>query len=251
MPLRRVSSDMLLFDLPGGRRSQQHATLIQARIPSTGCVLFHTGQSHVESLEFDRQAAMVDSQAVENRGVQVVDVDRVLDDVVAEVVGFAVHDTRLDAATRHPDREAARMMVATVVLARQIALAVDGAAKLTAPDNQRVVQQPALFRDPGPAHRPADRCRDIDWARSPATLACWSQPRWKICTNRTSRSAMRRASRQLAANVPGFCTSGPYMSSTCCGSSEMSVSSGTEVCMRYAISYWAMRACVSASPISR
>ncbi len=32
---------------------------------------------------------------------------------------------------------------------------------------------------------------------------CWSQPRWKSWMNRTPRSASRRASRQLAAKVPG------------------------------------------------
>ena len=49
---------------------------------------------------------MVDAQAVQDRGVQVVDVDRVLDDVVAEVVGLAVDDARLDAAAGEPDGEA-------------------------------------------------------------------------------------------------------------------------------------------------
>ena len=80
-------------------------------------------------------------------------------------------------------------------------------------------------------------------------LPCWSQPRWKIWTNRTSRSASRRASRAQRANVPGLCTSGPYMSRMCLGSFEMSISSGTEVCIRKAISYWAIRAWVSGSAI--
>ena len=60
--------------------------------------------------------------------------------------------------------------------------------------------------------------------------------------NGTPRSAIRRASRQLSAKVPGFVTSGPYMSRVLFGSLAMSTSSGTEVCMRNAISYWAMRA---------
>ena len=45
---------------------------------------------------------------------------------------------------------------------------------------------------------------------------------------RTPRSASRRASRQLAANVPGLRASGPYSSKVCAGSFERSVSSGTE-----------------------
>ena len=45
---------------------------------------------------------------------------------------------------------------------------------------------------------------------------------------RTPRSASRRASRQLAAKVPGFFASGPYISSTDSGSPLRSVTSGTD-----------------------
>ena len=55
-------------------------------------MLFDAGEPHVEALELEGQAAVVDAQAVQDRGVEVVDVDRVLDDVVAEVVGLAVDD---------------------------------------------------------------------------------------------------------------------------------------------------------------
>ena len=64
---------------------------------------------------------------------------------------------------------------------------------------------------------------------------------------RTPRSARRRASRQFDANVPGFCTSGPYRSRTCFGSLEISPTSGTLVCKRYAISYCSMRDSISGS----
>ena len=42
------------------------------------------------ALEFEGQPLVVDAQAVQNGGLQIVDVDRVGDDVVAEVVGLAV-----------------------------------------------------------------------------------------------------------------------------------------------------------------
>ena len=47
---------------------------------------------------------VVDAQQVQDRGVQVVDVDRFFDDVVREVVGLAVGDARLDAAAGQPHR---------------------------------------------------------------------------------------------------------------------------------------------------
>ena len=170
----------------------------------TGCVLLDAGQAHVEALELVGQAAVVDAEAVEDGGVQVVDVDRVANDVVAEVVGLAVGPARLDAAAGHPDGEALGVVVAAVVVLREPALAVDGAGRTRRP------------RRPG-CRRAGPRClRSVirawqGWStsrhwlgRSPARLPCWSQPRWKIWTNRTSRSASRRASRQLAAKVPGF-----------------------------------------------
>ena len=71
----------------------------------------------------------------------VVDVHRVGDDVVAELVGLAVHDAGLDAGACHPDGKTLGMVVAAVVVARELALAVDRAAEFAAPDDQRVVQQ--------------------------------------------------------------------------------------------------------------
>src|SRR2546430_7472178 len=65
---------------------------------------------------------------------------------------------------------------------------------------------------------------------------------------RTPRSASRRASRQLAAYVPGFRESGPYSSKVDSGSFDRHMRSRTEVCMRYAISYCATRVSISGSP---
>ena len=64
------------------------------------------------------------------RGVQVVDVDPVLDDVEAEVVGLAERDARLDAAAGQPHGEGVGVVVAAVVAA----LDHRRAAELAAPD---------------------------------------------------------------------------------------------------------------------
>ena len=50
----------------------------------------HVGQPVVAALELEGQPRVVDAEQVQDRGVQVVDVDRVGGDVVAEVVGLAV-----------------------------------------------------------------------------------------------------------------------------------------------------------------
>ena len=108
-------------------------------------VPMHVGQAEVAALVLERQLLVVDPQQVEDRRVEVVDFDRVDRDVVTVGVGLTVRRARLDAAARQPDRIAARVMVATEALFRELALAVVCAAKLAAPDHQRVVEQTATL----------------------------------------------------------------------------------------------------------
>jgi hypothetical protein len=56
------------------------------------------GEAHVEAAEGIGEARVVDAEDVEHRGVQVAEMDRVLGDVVAEVVDAAVFCTRLNGA---------------------------------------------------------------------------------------------------------------------------------------------------------
>ena len=102
----------------------------------------HVGQAEVAALEAVGQPRVVEAEQVQHRGVQVVDVDPVLDDVEAEVVGLAERDARLDPAAGQPHREGVRVVVAAVVAP----LDHRRAAELAAPDDQRVVEQPALLQ---------------------------------------------------------------------------------------------------------
>ena len=82
---------------------------------------------------------------MEESGVKVVDVDGVADDVVAELVGFAVDETFLETTAGHPHGEAARVVVASEVVFGDIALTVGGAAEFAAPDDEGFVEETALF----------------------------------------------------------------------------------------------------------
>ena len=57
---------------------------------------------------------MVEAHQVQDRGVQVVDVDPVLDGLQAELVGRAVDHAALDAAAGQPHREAQAVVVAAL-----------------------------------------------------------------------------------------------------------------------------------------
>src|SRR4051794_37828613 len=75
------------------------------------------------------------------------DVHRVFHGVEAEVVARAVRDAGLHAAARHPEREGVRMVIATPRLRLlDFPLQERGAPEFTAPDDERVFEQPALLQ---------------------------------------------------------------------------------------------------------
>src|SRR5271157_1007921 len=73
------------------------------------------------------------------------DVNRAGDDVVAERVGLAVSQTRLDSTPRGPDSKAAGMMVAAIVGRHKLALAVVRPAELTSPEDQCILEHAPLL----------------------------------------------------------------------------------------------------------
>lgn len=71
-------------------------------------------QTMMPPLVLERQAAVVDAQAIQQCRIQIVDVNPVLGDVVAEVVGGSVSGPRANTAAGHPDRKTSRVVVAAV-----------------------------------------------------------------------------------------------------------------------------------------
>ena len=105
----------------------------------------HTGQPLIKALRFEGETRVIDPHAAQDRGVEIVQMNWRIDDIVGEVIRFTDADTRFDATTSDPHAEVPRMMIATVVGLCQRALRVNGPAKLTAPNNECVFEQPALF----------------------------------------------------------------------------------------------------------
>src|SRR5687767_1568663 len=69
----------------------------------------HVGEAEVAALESERELLVIDAEAMQERGVKIVNVDRVLDNVVTEVVRLAERNAAFDTAARHPDAETTRM----------------------------------------------------------------------------------------------------------------------------------------------
>ena len=137
-----------------------------------------TGQAEFESLPAVGQLFVVEPQAMQNGGLQVVDVDRILHRVKAEFVGRAVGDPRLDAAAGQPHGECLRVMVSAQFAAQGgIRLDHRRTAELPAPNHQRFVKQTRCLRS---VTRAA-----LAWSVAsqfrrtlPSTSAWASQPSW-------------------------------------------------------------------------
>lgn len=92
-----------------------------------------------------RQPLVIDPEVVEHGGVEVVDVDRVFDDVVGVVVSLAVVVAGFEAAAGDPGGKAAAVVIAAVIVFGEFSLAVDGASELPAEHDDGVVEHAAIF----------------------------------------------------------------------------------------------------------
>jgi len=89
---------------------------------------------------------VIHPQQVEQGRLKVVDMHLIPHHIVRVVVGFAVGEPRPNAAARHPDRVAARVVIPPRGRIVRFALTVDGPSELPGPDDQGIVQQAALFQ---------------------------------------------------------------------------------------------------------
>src|SRR5215467_1242805 len=92
-----------------------------------------------QPLELEREPFMVHPEEPQHGSIEIPHVHGIFYHVIAKIVGLAVNMPSLGSATRHPGGKAARMMVATVVVLGKAALAVDGPAEFSAPDDQSVL----------------------------------------------------------------------------------------------------------------
>lgn len=81
---------------------------------------------------------MVQTEQMQNRGVEVGHRDFLVLHIIAEFVRLAVRHTTADAATSQPDAEGVRMMIAAVC-----SLSCRSATEFGAKDDERVVEQTA------------------------------------------------------------------------------------------------------------
>jgi len=97
------------------------------------------GQPEMPSLELECQFRVIDTETPQDGRVEIVDIHRVPDHVVAVVVCLTVGQTPANTSARHPDTEAPRMMIAAIVILRQRSLRIHRAPEFSAPNDKCVL----------------------------------------------------------------------------------------------------------------
>ena len=100
----------------------------------------NTSKLLIKAHEGERQAVMVDTKLVEDRGAEVADGDFIFNDIIGVVVRFAESGSALDSTSSHPGGETFRVVIAAIVVAGKLALAIGGAAEFTSKDDEGVIE---------------------------------------------------------------------------------------------------------------
>ena len=89
---------------------------------------------------------VIDAEAIQDGGVQIANMNRILDDIISEIVGLAIHRSSFYSSSGHPFRETLGMVVSSIIGFRERALAIDSATEFPSPDNESVVKHTPLFQ---------------------------------------------------------------------------------------------------------
>ena len=103
------------------------------------------GEAEIPSLESVGELQVIESELMQNGGMEVVNVDLVLHGEESEVIRFPVNDPWLNAAARHPDGVAVRVVVPSDLVGFEGALHHGCPSKFAAPNDQGFIQQSAFF----------------------------------------------------------------------------------------------------------
>ena len=105
------------------------------------------GEAEVTALMPIGELFVIESEAVEEGGMQVVYVNLIFNDVHAQIVRSACGRAWLDASSREPHRECIGVMVTSegALFSRHEGLSERRASELTAPNNKGIFQQSSLL----------------------------------------------------------------------------------------------------------
>ena len=134
---------MIFGDFSSGLELELGKSVLSENV--TDYFAVHVGQSKVATLIAVSQLLMIDSKQMKNGGLQVMDMDRILHDVHAVVIGPAITEPGLYPAAGQPVGKAIGVMIAPVIGTSQFALAINRTAEFTPPDHKSVFKHAPLL----------------------------------------------------------------------------------------------------------
>ena len=73
---------------------------------------FDTAETFIQPVVIEDETPVVEAEAVQQGGVEIVYTDSIFDGVITKIIGCAIGSATFDAASREPDRKPIRTMVA-------------------------------------------------------------------------------------------------------------------------------------------
>jgi len=101
------------------------------------------GEPKVAALAAESEAFVVDAKLVQDGRMKVMNMDLVLDGVIAKFIGSTIGQSRFHATTSHPHRKAMRMVIAPPGTTHH--LSDRSSTELATPDDKSVVEKSALL----------------------------------------------------------------------------------------------------------
>ena len=102
-------------------------------------------QAEIATLIAKCQFRVLDSQQMQDRRIEVVDMNGITNDVVTIVVCFTVGRSLLDSRAGKKHGVASRVMITSIVGRGDPSLRINCATKLTSPDDEGILQQISLL----------------------------------------------------------------------------------------------------------
>ena len=104
-------------------------------------------EAEMPSLKLEGELLMVNSEQMQNRGLEIVDVDFVVNGIKADIIGGSVGDTGFNASSSHPSGKGVGVMVTTPCFAvLHVALEERSTTEFATPDDEGFIEHTALLK---------------------------------------------------------------------------------------------------------
>jgi hypothetical protein len=129
--------------MKGKRRSSPHICSGSREDALHNLATLQAGEADATAATDDGEVFVIEAKQVQDRGMQITEMYRAIDDGAAVVICFAVRVTGLHTAASHPECERAVLMPGLIFV---LAWLKARTAKLTTPDDKGVIEQTAFIQ---------------------------------------------------------------------------------------------------------